>query len=81
MVNGIGASDPHGLSKRRCSKFCVGSKVQQETPEEGRRTQWLKCEGKIKDENNNLKTLNDRNHQASSLKFRQLIYFSIFQFQ
>ena len=38
MVNGIRASDPHGLNKGDGFKFCVGSQVQQETPEEGRRT-------------------------------------------
>ena len=33
----------------------------------------LKCyECNNKDENNSLKTLNDKNHQASSQKFRQL---------
>ena len=30
------------------------------------------------DEDNSLKTVNDKNHQASSQKFRQLIKFSFF---
>ena len=36
MVNRIRASDPRGLNKRRSSKFRVGSRVWQETPEEDR---------------------------------------------
>ena len=40
------------------------------TPEEGRRTYWPKrCENNNKDEDNSPKTLNDKNHQASSQKF------------
>ena len=36
-------------------------------------TFWTKCcEYNNKDEDNNLKTLNDKNHQASSQKFRQV---------
>ena len=42
------------------------------TPEEGWRTYGLKrCENNNKDEDNIPKTLNDKNHQASSQKFRQ----------
>ena len=40
-VNGIRASDPCGLNKWRGSMFHVGSRVRQETPEEGRRTLWI----------------------------------------
>ncbi len=53
------------------SKFRKGSRVRQ-TPEEGRRTYRLKhCGNNNKDEDNSPKTLNDKNHQASSQKFRQ----------
>ena len=45
-----------------------------ETPEEGQRTYRPKrCGNNNKDEENSPKTLNDKNHQASSLKFRHLI--------
>ena len=71
MANGIGTGDPHGFNKGCSLKFCEGSQVRQ-TPEEGRRTYWPKCCGNSnKDEDNRLKTLNDKNHQASSQKFRQ----------
>ena len=73
MVNGIRTSDPRGLNKGHGSKFCGGSRVQQ-TPEKGRRTYRSKRgEYKYKDEDNSLKTLNDKIHQASSQKLRQLI--------
>ena len=50
----------------------VGSRVRQ-TPEEGRRTYRPKrCGNNNKDEDNSPKTLNDKNQQASSQKFRQL---------
>ena len=50
MVNGIRASDPHGLNKGCGLKFCVGSRVWQETPEEGQMTYRLKrCEYNNKD--------------------------------
>ena len=59
---------------RNDSKFREGSRVRQ-TPEEGRRTYRPKrCGNNNKDEDNNPKTLNDKNHQASSQKFRQLIH-------
>ena len=49
------------------------SRVRQ-TPEEGRRTYRPKrCGNNNKDENNSPKNLNDKNQQASSQKFRQLI--------
>ena len=58
--------------KGRSSKFREGSRVRQ-TPEEGWRTYRPKCCGNNnKDEDNSPKTLNDKNHQASSQKFRQL---------
>ena len=61
MVNGIRATDSCGLNKVRGSKFCVGSQVWQETPEEGERTHWPKWREYNKDEDNSLKTLNDKN--------------------
>ena len=74
MVNGIRARDPRGLNKGCGLKFCVGSQVWLETPEEGQRTHRLKhCEYNNKDEDNSLKIPNDKNHQASSQKSRQLI--------
>ena len=41
MVNGIRTLYPHGLNKGYGSKFCVGSQVHHEAPEEGQRTHWL----------------------------------------
>ena len=74
MVNGIRASDLHGLNKGCGLRFCVGSQVQQETPEESQRTYWPKrYEYNYKDEDNSLKTLTDK-VQALSQKFRHLIY-------
>ena len=73
MVNGIRTGNPHGFNKGRSSKFREGSRVRQ-TPEEGRRTYRPKrCGNNNKNEDNSPKTLNDKNHQASSQKFRQLI--------
>ena len=73
MVNRIRASDTPRLNKRHSSKFCLGSQVQQEIPEEGQRTyQPKRCEYDNKVEDNNSKTMNDKNHQASTQKFRQL---------
>ena len=71
MANGIRTSNPRGFNKGRSSKFRVGSRVRQRL--EGRRTYRPKrCGNNNKDEDNNPKTLNDKNHQASSKKFRQL---------
>ena len=73
MANGIRTGDPRGFNKGRSSKFHEGSRVQQ-TPEEGWRTYWPKrCGNNNKDEDNSPKTLNDKNQQTSSQKFRQLI--------
>ena len=64
MVNGIRASDPHGLNNERGSKFCVGFRVRQETSEESRRIfRSKRCE--YNDE--------DNSHQYSSQKFRHLV--------
>ena len=79
MANGNRRDDPRGFNKGRSSKFREGSRVRQ-TPEEGRRTYRLKrCGNNNKDEYNSPKTLNDKNQQASSQKFRQLtsIFLSI----
>ena len=66
MVKRIRTSDPRGLNKARCSKFCVGSRVRQ-TPEEGRRIYRSKrCEYNNKDENNSPKTPNDKNHDLKN---------------
>ena len=71
MANGIRTGEPRGFNKGRSSKFRVGSRVRQ-TPEEDRRTyQPKRCKNNTKDEDNSPKTLNDKNHQASSKKFRQ----------
>ena len=72
MAKGIRTGDPHGFNKGHSLKFHVGSGVRQ-TPEEGWRTyQPKRCGNNNKDKDNSLKTLNDKNHQASSQKFRQL---------
>ena len=72
MANGIRTGDPpHGFNKGRSSKFRIGSQVRR-TPEEGRRTyRPRRCGNNNKDKDNSPKTLNDKNHQASSQKFRQ----------
>ena len=72
MANGIRTGDLCGFNKGRSSKFCEGSRVWQRS-KEGRRIYWPKrCRNNNKDENNRPKTLNDKNQQASSQKFRQL---------
>ena len=71
MVNGLRASDTCGLNKGWGSKFCVNSRIQQKTPEEGRKIM-NEYDNKYKD--NSPKTLNDKNHQASSQKFWQLTW-------
>ena len=71
MANGIRTGDPCGFNEGRSSKFREGSRVRQ-TPEEGRKTYRPKRYGNNnKDEDNSPKTLNDKNQQASSQKFRQ----------
>ena len=75
MANGIRTDDPRGFNKGRSSKFREGSRVRQ-TPEEGRKTyQAKRCGNNNKDEDNSPKNLNDKNQQASSQKFRQIITF------
>ena len=52
MVTGIRASKPCRLNKEYGLKFCLGYRVQPETPEEGWRTHWPKhCEYNNTDEN------------------------------
>ena len=81
MANGIRTGDPHGFNKGRSSKFRAGSRVRQ-TPEEGRRTYQPKpCGNNHKDEDNSPKTLNDKNQQASSHKFRHFVYIILSSFQ
>ena len=76
MANEIRTGDPRRFNKGRSSKFREGSRVRQ-TPEEGRRTYQPKsCGNNNKEEENSSKTLNDKNHQASSQKFRQLKHIS-----
>ena len=55
-------------------KFSVGSRIWQETLEEGWKTHRPKrCEYNNKDEDNSLNTINDKNYQAPSHKFKQII--------
>ena len=58
------SGDPHGLNKRRSSKFREGSGVWQ-TPEEGRRTYQPKRCGNNKTEDNSPKTLDDKKKSSS----------------
>ena len=60
MVNRIRTVYPHGLNKSYRSKFCVGSKVQYETPEESWRTYWPKCSEYNKKEVNSLNILQEK---------------------
>ena len=77
---GCKTNDPRGFNKGHSSKFREGSRVRQ-TPEEGRRIYRPKRFGNSsKDEDNSPKTLNDNNHQDSSKKFRQLIYYEFILF-
>ena len=71
MINGYLTGDPRGFNKGCSSKFRGVSRVRQ-NPKEDRRTYQPKRFGNNnKDEDNRLKTFNDKNHQASSQKFRQ----------
>ena len=72
MANGIRTSDHRRFNKGHGSKFREGSRVWQ-TPEKGWKTYRPKHWGNNnKDEDNSSKTLNDKNQQALSQKFRQL---------
>ena len=70
MVNRNRTGNPRRFNKGHSLKFRVGFRVQQ-TPE-GWRTYHPKHCGNNKDEDNSAKNLNNKNHQASSQKFRQL---------
>ena len=62
MFNGISTIYQCGLNKGFSSKFCVGSRVRHETPEEGRRTYRPKCwEYNNGDEDNSSNILSDKN--------------------
>ena len=73
MANRIRIGDLRGFNKGHSSKFRVGFRVRQ-TPEEGGSTYRPEhCGNNNEDKDNSPKTHNDKNHQASSQKFRQLI--------
>ena len=60
MANGIRTDNPRGFNKGRSSKFREDSRVRQ-TPEEAQRTYRPKhCGNNNKNEDNSLKTLNDK---------------------
>ena len=66
MANGIRTGEPRGFSRRRSSKFLVGSRVQQ-TPEEAKRTYRPKrWRNNNKDEDNSPKTVNDKKVEAKT---------------
>ena len=73
MANGIRTGDPIDSIKDVVWSSVKVPQVQQ-TPEEGRRTyQPKRYRNNNNDKDNSPKTLNDKNQQASSQKFRQLI--------
>ena len=72
MVNRIRTVYPCGSNKEFSSRFCVGSRIRHETPEEGRRTYRPKRDYTNKDEVNSLNILSNNNYQALSQKFRQI---------
>ena len=76
MVNGIRTGDSRGSNKGRSSNFGEGSRVRQAPEDISPET----FGNNNKDEDNSPKTLNDKNHQASSQKLRQLYssYFSLY---
>ena len=77
MANRIRTGDSCGCNKGRSSKFREGSRVRQ-TPEECRRTYRQKrCRNSNKDEDNSLKTFNDKN-LINSLLFFVLFCNSLF---
>ena len=76
MVHWIWTIYSCGLNKGFSSKFCVGSRVPQETPEEGQCTHWLNNWGynNNKNEGNSLNTQKDKNYHTSSKKFGQIMF-------
>ena len=76
MANEIKTGDPRGFNKGRSSKFREGFPSSTNTWRYIRRIYRPKrCGNNNKDEDYSPKTLNDKNQQASSQKFRHLIYF------
>ena len=74
MANGIRTGDPRGFNKGRSSTFPEGSRVRQ-TPEEGRRTYPPKrCGNNNKDEDNRLKTLNDKKTNNICYNFNTAVF-------
>ncbi len=73
MANGIRTDDPRGFNKGRRSTLREGSRVRQ-THEVWRTYQPKRSQNNNKGEDNSPKTHNDKNHQASSQKFRQPIF-------
>ena len=75
MVKRIRTLYPCALDKGSGSKFRVGPEWQ-ETPNENQRVYQLRCcEYNNEDEDNIPNTLKDKNYQASSKEFRQIIFF------
>ena len=60
MANGIRTGDPRGFNKGRSSKFRERSWVRQTTEEGGRIYRPKRCGNNNKDEDNSMKTLNDK---------------------
>ena len=78
MANGIRTGNPRGFNKGYSSKFRVGSPVRQ-TPEDGWRTYWPKrCGNNNKDEDNSLKTLNDKKFD-NQIMYIQVRYTNVSQ--
>ena len=76
MVNGFKIIYLRGLNKGFTLRFCVGSRVQHEAPNEGRRTYCPKrCEYNNDDEGNIPNILRDKNYQVSSQKFTQILFY------
>ena len=73
MGNWIRLIYPNELNKGFSSKFCVGSWVWHETPEEGRSMHQLKCEYTNKDEDISLNILTDKKIYCMLLKFYHLL--------
>ena len=74
MVNGIRTIYPSRLNKGFGLKFCVDSQDRYETAEEGQKMHWPKLsEYNKKDKDNSPNILSDKNCQASSQKFTQII--------
>ena len=72
MVNRIVTIYFRIFNKRFNSRFCLGSLVRHETPEESRRSHLPKlCDYDNDDEINSPNIISDQNDQASFQKFRQ----------